>query len=500
MKRYRILKFLSILFIILFSVAGCSKITPVAPVSKIGSNDREMVYTTTDIPTTLSPSSYIKTREEDIIASLFEGLIEVTENGVIAPALAEGWNVSDDGIKYSFLIRKDIYWSDGSKITAKDFEKYFEYLLSKDNNNYTSNELYSIYGVEKYRNGEGTFKDVGIIAKDERHLNINLNRKDPDFLKKLTKPEYRLRNPEDELANYINSYRNIRYSGAYIISKIDNNDSISLTKNKEYSLKFSGAKNIKIVKSKDNIKDFARLSTNKVDLAYNPPYTVFEESSLRSNTYNFESSRLEYMVFNSTKGLSQYLDFRKGIYIALSMSIMESYLPKNDFATVDIRPITKAEVEESVFYKKENKQVYSEEIKNKNFEMSSKYLKEIPNLTKDNLRIIAKDSFENKKLAEFIKEELEKYKINVSYKFYNKDELEEALKAGNFNIFLGEVNLEEENINDTIKSIERYYRDFDYSIFSLYNENNLWSKSDNLKNVYIDANGNIILKKMLYIG
>ena len=227
MKRYRILKFLSILFIILFSVAGCSKITPVAPVSKIGSNDREMVYTTTDIPTTLSPSSYIKTREEDIIASLFEGLIEVTENGVIAPALAEGWNVSDDGIKYSFLIRKDIYWSDGSKITAKDFEKYFEYLLSKDNNNYTSNELYSIYGVEKYRNGEGTFKDVGIIAKDERHLNINLNRKDPDFLKKLTKPEYRLRNPEDELANYINSYRNIRYSGAYIISKIDNNDSIS---------------------------------------------------------------------------------------------------------------------------------------------------------------------------------------------------------------------------------------------------------------------------------
>ncbi|MGL4741539.1 MAG: ABC transporter substrate-binding protein, partial [Sarcina sp.] len=154
------LKCLVCMMIFIFSFISCTKIQPAVNIDS--EEEKQTVITTTSIPTTLHASSYHRTREEDLICAVFEGLVEFTNSKSLAPSLASGWKVSNDKLQYSFIINKDAFWSDGKKIVAEDFINYFEHLFSPSNNNYTSDELYTIYGVEDYKNGIIGFDEVGI--------------------------------------------------------------------------------------------------------------------------------------------------------------------------------------------------------------------------------------------------------------------------------------------------------------------------------------------------
>ena len=53
---------------------------------------------------------------------VFEGLVRSTADGKsVEPCLATSWDISEDGLTYTFHLRKDLKWSDGSPLTANDF-------------------------------------------------------------------------------------------------------------------------------------------------------------------------------------------------------------------------------------------------------------------------------------------------------------------------------------------------------------------------------------------
>lgn len=56
----------------------------------------------------------------DLSALLFRGLTRLNERGEVVPDLAEGWEVSDDGLEYTFHLREGIRWHDGAPFTAQD--------------------------------------------------------------------------------------------------------------------------------------------------------------------------------------------------------------------------------------------------------------------------------------------------------------------------------------------------------------------------------------------
>ncbi|WP_297522433.1 ABC transporter substrate-binding protein [uncultured Clostridium sp.] len=498
MDRQKNIKVILAIFLISVTMLGCSKITPVA---KMGTKKEELIIATTSIPQSLHASSYFRSRDEDIICALFEGLVELTQSGEIGPALAQGWKVSEDGLKYSFLLEDEIYWSDGSEITVDDFLNYFEYLFSPDNIEYTSDELYHIYGVQEFKEGTKGFDDVGIHAISEDEFTIQLVTKDDNFLKKLTKPEFRLRDNDDNLENYEENFNDIRYTGAYKIESVESSTEIKFIQNSEYTLKSIGAKNITIVNSGDNIKDFAMYNTNKIDIVTNAPVTAFSQGNLINEISYTDSERLQYMVFNSLEGKGKYLDFRKAIYIDLSTALMESYLIENKFATMNFRKISTEEIEESIFYKKDDNQVYSKEVRFKNFQTAQSLLQGLPDVESDKIIIIGKNNYENQKLIEFLEKEFKELDIEAQFTLYDDiDEMNEKLKAGEFNIFIDSVNLEDENINNKINIISEYYEYQDYSVIAMYTENNYWCKSEKVKDIYIDDNGNMIFKKMVYIN
>ncbi|MBQ4117500.1 MAG: peptide ABC transporter substrate-binding protein, partial [Oscillospiraceae bacterium] len=57
-----------------------------------------------------------------IVENCFQGLLDKDENGTIIPGAAERWEVSENGLEYTFYISEDLFWSDGeTPVTSDDF-------------------------------------------------------------------------------------------------------------------------------------------------------------------------------------------------------------------------------------------------------------------------------------------------------------------------------------------------------------------------------------------
>jgi oligopeptide transport system substrate-binding protein len=70
--------------------------------------------------------------EDRVYGDFFEGLVAEDAAGNLVPGQAESWQVSADGLTYSFQLRVGLAWSDGSPLTADDFVFAFRRLIDPE--------------------------------------------------------------------------------------------------------------------------------------------------------------------------------------------------------------------------------------------------------------------------------------------------------------------------------------------------------------------------------
>ena len=70
---------------------------------------------------TLDPQVNFLATDGFILDDIYEGLIDYDANGQIVPGAAEKWDVSDDGLTYTFHLRDGLKWSNGEPLVAQDF-------------------------------------------------------------------------------------------------------------------------------------------------------------------------------------------------------------------------------------------------------------------------------------------------------------------------------------------------------------------------------------------
>ncbi len=73
--------------------------------------------------------------DEIVYANVFEGLTRYQADGSIAPALAESWTVSEDGLTYTFTLRSGVWFHDGSEMTASDVKFSLDRARAEDSTN-----------------------------------------------------------------------------------------------------------------------------------------------------------------------------------------------------------------------------------------------------------------------------------------------------------------------------------------------------------------------------
>jgi oligopeptide transport system substrate-binding protein len=135
-------------------------------------------------PKGLDPHVVTGVTEHNIISALLEGL--VSEDPVDlhpVPGVAERWDISDDGLRYTFYLRESARWSNGDPVTAGDFAYSFRRILSPGLAAEYAYMLYPLKNAKAFNTGEiDDFSEVGVTVVDARTLRLDLEGPTPYFL------------------------------------------------------------------------------------------------------------------------------------------------------------------------------------------------------------------------------------------------------------------------------------------------------------------------------
>ena len=132
----------------------------------------------------LDPHLATGTSDYNVLSALFEGLVgEHPEDLSPVPGVATHWDVSADGLSYTFHLRPDARWSNGDLLTARDFVDSWRRVLTPSLAADYANLLYVLSGAEAFHKGSAdNFDSVGVKALDAHTLRVELEYPAPYFL------------------------------------------------------------------------------------------------------------------------------------------------------------------------------------------------------------------------------------------------------------------------------------------------------------------------------
>jgi oligopeptide transport system substrate-binding protein len=137
-------------------------------------------------PQDIDPQVVTGMPELNLILALYEGLVSYDPHDLHpVPGVAKSWDISTDGLVYTFHLREEAKWSNGEPVTAQDFVRSYQRMLTPS---LAAQYAYIIFnyvaGAKNYYEGKlKDFSKVGIKALDDRTLQITLVNPTPYLLK-----------------------------------------------------------------------------------------------------------------------------------------------------------------------------------------------------------------------------------------------------------------------------------------------------------------------------
>lgn len=243
-------------------------------------------------PQTLDPQMSSGVSEAIMELSLFEGLTYVDAKNNVKPGIAEKWDVSADGLTYTFHLR-DAKWSNGDPVTAEDFKFAWLRALDPANAATYAYQLYYLKNGEAYNSKKAKAEDVGVKVIDPKTLEVTLQAPTPYFLSLAAFPTLM---PVDEKVVKANKNWNLKpetyvSNGPFKMQSWSHNDKMVAVKNDS----FWDAKDIKLTQVTFNLVEDGKAALN-----------AFEQGSL-DGTVNIPVDDIERLKASGTLQQSPFL-------------------------------------------------------------------------------------------------------------------------------------------------------------------------------------------------
>jgi oligopeptide transport system substrate-binding protein len=170
--------------------AGCAKRETVV---ERGNREGVLHMSIGSEPNDLDPHLIAGTGDAKIVQALFDPLVSYDPKTLAPmPALAERWEISADGLTYTFHLRAEAKWSNGDPLTAQDCVEAWRRILTPSLGAEYAYFLYLLRGAEDFNKGTITdFAKVGATASDAHTLVVTLTHPAPYFLQILLNSPWR---------------------------------------------------------------------------------------------------------------------------------------------------------------------------------------------------------------------------------------------------------------------------------------------------------------------
>ena len=290
----------------------------------------------------------------EVIADCIDGLTQMDKDGAAVPALAESFDLSEDGLTYTFHLR-DAKWSNGTPVTANDFVFAWRRIAKEAGEYaYMLDEIGNIKGAAEIISGkESDLTTLGVNAADDKTLVVELNVPVSFFPSLMYFPTFYPINEEfyNSLADgtYGTSPETFLSNGAFVLeSYTPGTASLSVKKNPDYwdaarvqlagiNYQVVGSSDNALTAFKNNTLDVVMVSGNQVDAAKKDP-TLADKITVTGAGYMW------YLSFSQTEKNAQGgMLANKNLRLAISNAIdrdnlVDNYVMDGSLATYTAVP------------------------------------------------------------------------------------------------------------------------------------------------------------------
>jgi oligopeptide transport system substrate-binding protein len=186
-------------------------------------------------PDSLDPQMCVASYENNIVGNMFVGLLTEDAHSHPIPGMAESYQISDDGLTWTFLLRR-AQWSDGMPCNAHDFQFSYRRLLDAQSLSTYASLLYPIKNAEAVNSGRLPVEDLGVTAIDDLTLEIKLEHPAP-YLAQLMKHYITLPVPKHVVLKHGDEWvhpDNIVVNGPYTLKRWWANYIVHLERNPKF--------------------------------------------------------------------------------------------------------------------------------------------------------------------------------------------------------------------------------------------------------------------------
>jgi dipeptide transport system substrate-binding protein len=184
-------------------------------------------------PGTLDPAFIADAGDVQLMLQLYAGLTRLDETGEPYPSLASGWEISDDGLTYTFAVRDDLEFSDGTSLGAEDIRRSWLRLLDPELGATAPDVLSVVAGASERLSGDVDEDEVGVEVPDERTLVVTLRHPASYFLDIVATPATFVVPPTADATPTWQTADAFVGSGPYVVEATDGTDLV-LRANRRY--------------------------------------------------------------------------------------------------------------------------------------------------------------------------------------------------------------------------------------------------------------------------
>lgn len=293
------------------------------------------------------PGQATAVQEVQFILNCWDSLVTSNQQGDPKPAHATKYDVSADGLTYTFTLRSGLKFSDGSPLAAKDYEWTWKRNLSPDTASEYAQALYPIKGAEDYNNGKTTDPNtVSVKATNDTTLVVNLVEPAPYFLALVSTWTYvplQQATIEKNKEKWVEA-GNMVTAGKYKLQEWAHDQRMVIVADPNYygdkpslqQITFSIYQDVTASSlpayEKGEIDVVANLSPDNLQRVKN-------DANLSKDFNQIPSSGTGFMVFDTTntKSIVSKKEFRQAVYYAINRDnlcnnvLKGQYLPKTTF-------------------------------------------------------------------------------------------------------------------------------------------------------------------------